>query len=198
MLPDYPEIKRHLHRQLMTQFEALVATKAPLAAQLRRIRQHEGDRFIFEDDEGHVTEKRHLTFQAPVQLPLRKPISETSLAVTEQLERAAESIAAQSEGLLFTAVQEAVESVGNAYDARGKEFHPNMMWDMLESIHVDFDKHGEPELPTIVLHPDMLAAIRHKLPEWEADPDLKKRRTEVLQRKKEEWRDRESHRKLVG
>ena len=73
-----------------------------------------------------------------------------------------------------------------------------MMWDMLEKIHIDFDKNGQPRMPNMVIHPDTLERIRPKLAEWEADPAIKKRRIEILAKKKEEWRDRESNRKLVG
>ena len=63
---------------------------------------------------------------------------------------------------------------------------------------IDFDEKGNPILPTIVLHPDMMKRIEGKLAEWESDPELQARRKNILAKKKEEWRDRESNRKLVG
>jgi hypothetical protein len=44
----------------------------------------------------------------------------------------------------------------------------------------------------------MLKKIEAKISEWECDPELKRQQAEILVRKKEEWRDRESNRKLVG
>lgn len=198
MLPDFPDVKRELQRRLVKRFEWLVDQKAPISARIRRFRQAEGDKFVFEDEEGNVVRKGFHTFEARVEIPTALPITQAATVAADQLERAAEHMAAESEGLLFTTLQEAVASVGNVFDARGQPFHPSMMWDMIEGMQIDFDKYGRPEMPLIVLHPDAFESIRPKLPEWEADPILKKRRNEVLTKKKEEWRDRESNRKLAG
>ncbi len=198
MLPDFPDVKAKLEARLLKHFQALIDRKAPLMARIRRYRQAEGDKFVFEDDAGNVIRKGFLKFQASVEVPMSLPIDQAARMSAAQLEGAAEKIAAQSEGLLFTTLGEAVESVGNVLDARGEPFSPSMMWDAIEKMQVDFNDRGQPEMPTIVLHPDTFEAIRPKLQQWENDPLLRKRRREVLMKKKEEWRDRESNRKLVG
>jgi len=43
----------------------------------------------------------------------------------------------------------------------------------------------------------MGAKIEERIPEWEANPDYKKQFEEVIEAKRKEWNDRESHRKLV-
>jgi len=198
MLPDYPEIKRKLQRGLGRRFELLIDQKAPHVARIRRIGQAEGDKFTFEDEEGTIVEKGFHRFEGRVEVPIKLPLVEINKTVAKQIEQAAETIAAQSEGLLFTAHKEAVESVGNVFDARGQQYNPLMMWDMIEKVHIDFDENGRPEMGIVVMHPDTLARIRPQIEKWEADPVLKKRRAEVLAKKKEEWRDRESNRTLVG
>jgi hypothetical protein len=72
-----------------------------------------------------------------------------------------------------------------------------MLMDMLETMPIDFDRSGKPKMPTVVLHPDMFRSIEPKLREWEKDPELRARREAMLARKKEEWRVRESRRRLV-
>jgi hypothetical protein len=56
------------------------------------------------------------------------------LRSTKQALEAAKGIAQQSEGLLFSTLDEELKQVGNAIDAGGRPFHPNMMWDGIERM----------------------------------------------------------------
>ena len=49
----------------------------------------------------------------------------------------------------------------------------------------------------LLTHPVMAEALGKQWQEWEKDRDFMKRYNEVMTRKREQWRDRESHRKLV-
>ncbi len=46
-------------------------------------------------------------------------------------------------------------------------------------------------------HPTMAEAMSKQWQEWEKDREFMKKFNAIMSRKKEEWRDRESHRKLV-
>src|SRR2546428_740630 len=63
----------------------------------------------------------------------------------------------------------------------------------------DVDGDGQPDLSfiRIVVHPELGRLLQEKGPEWEADPAFQKRRDEIIARKRIEWSDRESNRKLV-
>ncbi|MGD0228573.1 MAG: hypothetical protein ABSF71_40255 [Terriglobia bacterium] len=199
MLPDYPDLKRELRADLNLQFRLLVNMHAPLASRIRSYHQTEGDQFAYETTEGKLVTKRFLRMEAKIELPRGLSSSETYEDFLRQTSEAAKSIAQQSEGVLFSTFEEETKQVGNAIDVGGKPFHPDIMWDAIEKMDLDFDERTEqPKMPTIVVHPEMMKAIAAKIPEWEADVALQKRRTEVLRKRKEEWRDRESRRKLVG
>jgi hypothetical protein len=199
MLPDYPHLKEQLRAELNLLLQMAVNLSAPLAGSIRSYRQVEGDRFTYETTEGQVVTKKFLKFSSKVEVPAGLSASETHQRIMEESVKAAKDIAQQSEGLLFSTLDETTREVGNAFDAGGKPFDPNMFWEMLEKTDMDFDeKTEEPHFPTICMHPDMMKSIAPKIPEWEADPRLQARRAEVLRTKKEEWRDRESRRKLVG
>jgi len=45
--------------------------------------------------------------------------------------------------------------------------------------------------------PNLGAKLKEKLPEWEANSEYKKRFEDLIERKRKEWNDRESNRKLV-
>lgn len=199
MLPDYPELKRKFRADLNLQLQILVNQNAPLAGEIKNLRQMEGDKFTYENTEGEHETKKFLEISAKIEIPGGLSSSETMEQFKTKMVEAAKSIAQQSEGILFSTMDEVTRKTGNVFNAGGKPFDPDMFWDMIEKVQMDFDeKTGEPHFPTVVLHPEMMKAIAPKIPEWEADPRLQKRRREVLAKKKEEWRDRESLRKLVG
>lgn len=199
MLPDYPELKRELRHDLNLLVQILVDLNAPLMREVQHLGQAEGDRFTYETVDGSVVTKDFKTFSATVRLPTGLSSSETSEEFMTQTAEAAKTMAAQSEGLLFSTLHEITAETGNVLHAEGRPFEPGMIWDMIEKCDVNFDeKTGEPQLPAFVVHPDMMKSIAAKFPEWEADPKLQARRSAVLRQKKEEWRDRESRRKLVG
>lgn len=199
MLPDYPELKHELRADLNFQFRLMVNMAAPLASRIRSYYQAEGDHFTFETTEGQLVTKGFQRMEARFELPTGLASSATHEEFLKRASESAKAIAHQTEGVLFSTLDEETRRSGNAIDAKGKPFDPGLMWDAIERMDLEFDEcSGEPKMPTIVLHPDMMKAIAQKIADWEADPAFQKRRIEVLAAKKEQWRDRESCRKLVG
>ena len=158
----------------------------------------EGDRFSYETHDGDIQRDTFKALRTPVTTRvLPSPIEQES-EIVQKLDDAAQEIAKQHMQLLFTTVTESSNRVGTTFDAGGRPFHMSMFLDALEGMQVDFDDDGRPKLPTIVMHPDQLKVIGPKLAEWEKDSALHARWEHVLAKKKDEWRDRESRRKLVG
>jgi hypothetical protein len=171
MLPDYPELKRELRADLNLQLRLVVNMSAPLASRIRSYHQAEGDSFTYETTEGKLVTKKFLRMVAKLEVPAGLSSSATHEEFTKQALEAAKGIAQQSEGLLFFTLDEELKQVGNAIDAGGKPFHLNMMWDGIERMDLDFDERsGEPKMPTIVVHPDMMKAIAQKIPEMGGRP----------------------------
>jgi hypothetical protein len=88
------------------------------------------------------------------------------------------------------------QETGNVIDAKGT-LTADVFFAAIEKIWIEFDSDGKPRLPTMVVHP-------HQAEDWkklgelmDADPANAQRMEEIISRKKEEWRERESSRKLV-
>ena len=198
MLPDFPKLKGEYRKGLLRHMEESVAEKAPLAGRIGVVRQWEGSDSTHEDSSGVIrhakSEKLSTEFSIPKNLPPGKSIEET----LKSLNAAAEDMAKQTETTLFTALEEVTSETGNVLDAGGKPFEPSMLLQMLDTVWIDFDKNGKPQLPTIVLHPELFKTIKERFPDLDSDQEFLARRAEILAKKKEEWRDRESNRKLVG
>jgi hypothetical protein len=101
-------------------------------------------------------------------------------------------------GRLLRRVGETAESIGNTIDARGTPFSQEHFFAMLDKVWIDFDEYGRPDLSsfTLVLHPDN-ANVFTSICAWEHDRAFVARLEDVMQKKRAEWHDRESNRKLV-
>ena len=67
----------------------------------------------------------------------------------------------------------------------------------IEKISLDFDDQGRPKHLHVVGGGELLEQYSRCINEIEADPNLASQFRELMARKWEEYRDRESHRKLV-
>ena len=83
-------------------------------------------------------------------------------------------------------------------DAKGKKLDAELILKMLETIQLEFYPDGRPHALHVVgglFTPERLKAVDE---EFQSNPELQKRRDELMARKREEWRAREADRKLVG
>lgn len=198
MLPDYPQLKRKFRQRLFRFMQRKINEGAPLVARIPHFIQSEGLGFRYEDSSGAVRTSSPAEVKATFSIPKNLPPLKTIQQVFEALQSAAQDMARQSETALFRTLDESTRESGNVVDSAGRPFEPGILLETLEKIWIDFDENGHPEMPTMVLHPDLFNSIKDRLPEWESDPEFISKRREILAKKKEEWRDRESHRKLVG
>jgi len=198
MLPDFFSLKRELSKRFRRQLRSEIDAHAPVWSQIRAYVMVEGDTFSFQTVDGDVQKQKFKMMTHRIEVPADLPPEQMQLKMQEKFREMTEAMGRKFETSLFESIREVTDRTGLALDARGKPFHPSMLWDMVEKMPIDFDKEGNPMLPCMVVHPDMFKAIEPKIPEWESDPELRRRRSEVLARKKEEWLDREARRKLVG
>lgn len=198
MLPDYPKLKRQFRKRLDRFVKQKVTERAPLVRRIHAYLQVEGEEIRFEDHQGNIRSSRPKEVKAAFSIPTNLPPLDTIQQVFQSLEGVAEDMARQSETMVFEKLDESTRETGNVLDAKGRPFEPEMLLEMLDSIWIDFDENGKPEMPTVVLHPDLFNSIKDRFKELDSDQDFLRKRAQIMARKKEEWRDRESHRKLVG
>lgn len=86
--------------------------------------------------------------------------------------------------MMFSNLSQLTDFTGNVIDGKGKGLNQEMLLQMLEKVHIDFDQDGNPQLPSIVVHPDM-AKYFEKL---KSDEELYKPRfEEIINRKREAY-----------
>ena len=198
MLPDFPRLKERLLRLAWFEHGGRIQADELVGA-IRAVPCFEGRRFATGDVDGYVerTEAEVMAFPYEVE---RSAVIERGLdAFRESLAKAtALQIQAMHEMLLREA-GEATARVGNTVDAGGQPFSEELYFKMLETVQIDFDELGRPDTSgtRMVMHSDQAERVRALMEKWEKDESFQQRYRDLMLKKREEWSDRESNRKLV-
>jgi hypothetical protein len=94
-------------------------------------------------------------------------------------------------------LERATTEVGNVVNAGGK-LEPKHFFEMMEKIHIEFDETEKPLLPSWFVGPKAMEAISRLFSELESNPEHKDRFDRIIEQKRDDWREREAARKLVG
>jgi hypothetical protein len=196
MLPDYPRLKGRLKEK----FEAMVSEKIqeePLLSQIRRTIVHEGNIFAVTSYEGYSTKSEYEQFASGFNIDVDTIIEKGPNAFYEKVPSLSREIADKMAHQTISTMEKVTEATGNV--VTGKEgITPNLILDTLEKIEIGFDESRNPIMPTIVMSPQDFEIFKSKEKEWEAQaPAIEARRKEIIEKKRKEWVDRESRRKLV-
>ena len=197
MLPDYPSIKKKVNSLLRRYLKEEIARRSPILKEIRQTVQHEGRSGTYEDVDGRESPIEYKEVTAAFSLTRDEMRQPNFQLVLSKFAEMAETFAEEQSKMLFDTVSEAVESVGNVVDAKGKSTKEAFL-ELMRKMQGDFDPQtGEPRRPTMVLHPDTMAKIKDDLESWEQDPDFMAAMSEIEQQQRLDWRDRESSRRLV-
>ena len=93
-------------------------------------------------------------------------------------------------------IEQVTAKTGNVVNVTGGFTFEHVL-EMLGKIQVDFDDKGQPARLDVVTSPDDYGKCMKVLEEASRDADCRKRWDDLMQKKREEWLARESHRKLV-
>jgi hypothetical protein len=170
----------------------------PIVAMIGESFQHEGDRMIYRTVEGTQKELDYKKVQASFSISRDEIKSLTVEDIIKRVDAAAQELSGHMARTIFAAIDQGTKEAGTQIDHGGKPFSPEVLFEALEKISIDFDEDTkQPHMPSMVVSPELAAKIKDKLPEWERNEEYKKRFDEIMKRKYEEWYARESNRKLV-
>jgi hypothetical protein len=187
VLPDFISVKQFIQNQIQTVVRAYVARDA-LLSQFKKEVHFEGDG----TSHGDSTETRsYKEFSVPIEIKKDELLARGPAAFAARIPEIAEAMISQQTGTLLGSVREAAESVGNVVDGGGQPLTVELLIESLEKMVIEFGDDGKPKNLIFVAHPDAAKRL------GEPTPEQKVRLDELLDRKRREWRDRESNRKLV-
>ncbi len=198
MLPDFPTLKGRLLR--LAEFEFRQQVRAdPLIGAIKATPYFEGGRFTSGDVDGHVEESTPEITAIPCEVERSAIIERGVDALIESQRKSVELQIQTMHEMILRKTSEATARVGNQIDAAGQPFSAELFFKMLERVQIDFDSSGQPDLSAVrfVVHPDQAERVRQLMTQSQSDPLFQRRYREIMLKKREEWRDRESNRKLV-
>jgi hypothetical protein len=194
MLPDYPEEKQKL---LEIQTDYLNRKTNQLLgpfSQAEHFMHHEGNRWRIERSDGSISESEYNTIQGEFSVSVDEAPTLTPEKIKAKLDTIADQMASKMSKEMFATFAQAADEAGNSINAAGQPLTKDMFLEMISRIEIDFDKDGKPIMPTVFVPPGFDSSV---LDEWNKDPEMGKKHEEIMNKKKEDWNEREACRKLV-
>lgn len=200
MLPDFPRSRKELSEKLLLYVRMGVQRRSVFAELGRQYVQHEGTAFSFEqimDEKRRQVRQGYEQFRSPVRFTLEEIPDLAGDRLFQKLDELAEDMARQTSELGFRRLDESSQLAGTATDADGSPLTKDLFLQAEDKADWDFDPKTGKREGIYIAHPDTAEAMHNAWIAWEKDKEFMKRVEEMRARKYEEWRDRESNRKLV-
>lgn len=196
MLPDFPSLKTKLHARLRAFTDRRTEQYLGLLGRIPKHQIQEGIGQTLVREDGSVDDSDSVPIAVPIAFEGAEVQSLTMEQLLTKLDEAAWNMAKRQSELFSQRFEQVTAEVGNAIDASGMS-PVQAYFAMLDRIQLEFNSDGTPHFPEIPQSTGRtwLKVVRSQI---EADPALTRQFTELIARKKEEFRDRESSRKLVG
>lgn len=198
MLPDFINTKekiQKLHSYMME--HALPSHMGPLADVPVSI-IFEGNKTVVVREDGSVEEKNLEEATAELAVRLEEVENMTTEMVFEKINRVTEEMAGKLKQSFYKELSRTATEVGNVISVEGKPFSIDMFFEMLEKMDIDFDDAGNPGKIICPVNPKLWPSVAKVISQAQEDPETDRRYKAIMERKREEWRARESNRKLVG
>lgn len=196
MLPDFPKVKKKILEILNKRMQA--RSMSVLFQNVKHLLYHEGHCYRIIRADGSVAENEFKEASSEITLDLSEWDSITMEDVIAKVDAAAEEMGSQMARHFFDEISKSVEEVGNVIDAKGGPFTVEMCLELLEKVELEFYEDGTPHELTLVCSPKMAPRMKAELQHLHTDPELARRYNELIEQKRDEWRERENTRKLVG
>lgn len=196
MLPDFIAVKRRLSERLQASINPM-KNSSSFVSTVNHTHAYEGDGFSVHREQGDIALGTYETYEQSVQISLRDIQEKGFAPVLAALNDLREQMTSAIEKEMISRISEACDEVGNTVHSRGQPFTIELFLDLLERLEFQFDQNGQWQKPSLVIHPNQSQEFRVQFERLENEPDLQQRVTEIIDRKRDEWHDRETHRKLV-
>jgi len=194
MLIDYPEAKRSIQKLIDERMQRALLHPIFDGNGIRIM--HEGDRFSINGERGWKHAGHFQEASAKFEIDLKEYPSLTLDELLEKVDEATAELLAQKSKMIFESLDKVTAETGNVINVQGA-LSPEHFFEMIEKVELAFDQDGKPKMGMVAgagAHAKIISLIQM----IEADASLKRRMDDLMERKKDAWRSRESSRALVG
>ena len=194
MLPDFLKTKEKLKKMLDSERKKAELLHLGPVADAPKSMIFEGNRFIIVYEDGSCKEVKMEKATSRLEVKWEEVETMTHETVLNKIDGVAKEMAEQIKKSFYGTLSEAAEETGNVGSTHGEPLTIDVLLDMLEKMHVSFDEEGNPSGLTFAGSSKLRPVLAEIISQAESDP----RYQALMEQKREEWRVRESRRKLVG
>ena len=197
MLPSYKRIKREFRVLMLANFEAQRDRNMPGLNQAQRVLFHEGNRSGFYRKDESFEETKTSEIKVPLTLSKETVLNGDINGVAKFFNEFAKLQAVEESKLMLSTIFKTIERTGNIVESSGQNYQ-EMIMALVDKSLVEFDQAGNVK-SSFIMSPKLIEAII-KRDESLSPKQLQKERkeaTEQLDRKYQEYLERENSRKLV-
>ncbi len=196
MMPEFPIAKLAIRKSQDAFFQSAVKERlGPLFGNIPSRVLEEGNRLKQQYSADMVHQTGMTQIKSKFQLTIDQ-IKANPYVIYEKYFDNAQDFANQRVLMTMQGINEITELTGNVVNSNGG-FTTEHFFQSLEKVQIDFDKAGNPMIPTMVGSPETVNKMMAVLKEGEHLPENKKRIDAIIGKKRKDWHDRESNRKLV-
>ena len=192
MLPDWPNLKRLWEERFRLLLNERMV-QGSLASLTTRIKYFEGDTSEIIDSIGQTQERSPKLLASSFEVDRQDVIERGPVALLDVFSRLANDLASQMSSGILDEVNQVTEKTGNVVNTGGSDIALDTILQVLAKIEMDFDEEGRPQFPTLVTSSETF----EKLSKLQQDEHHRRKLDSIIEQKRREWIDRESHRKLV-
>ena len=197
MLPDFPNIKKDIHKKLIAPYMKIMKSKyLGVMSKIPERKIHEGSNSLMVRSDGteETMEPKEMSGAFSYNksdIRDMKPVD-----VLKKIDAAMEEMCIKISESIIDKLEIACEETNNVVNLNKKKFSVEHYFELLGKIEITFDDNNNPILPDILVGDPTI--IGEELKKIEEDKMLQKRFLDIISRKREEYNARENNRELVG
>lgn len=196
MLPRIANLDNEFH-DAFTSYVQVLARRSPILREIKSHVIHEGDTNTIERS---ATDSEQTTMLA-ASAETKMSFAEIETIDANYILAKANELAAQFEDYLskhlFKTMNEVTTKTGQTINAAGKPLTNELIMEMFSKMQMDFEKSPNGDV-TIVTAPGMLPAFEKLEREHMENPAVQKLWDDMMEKKRDEFREREINRNMVG
>ena len=194
MLPDFLKTKEKLKKMLDSERKKAELLHLGPVADAPRSMIIEGNKFIIVYENGSCQEVKMEEATSRLEVKWEEVETMTHETILNKIDNVAKEMAEQIKKSYYETLSEAAEESGNVTSTDGKPLSVDIILEMVKKMHLSFDEEGNPSGLTFAGSPKLRPVLAEIISQAESNP----RYQALMEQKREEWRVRESRRKLVG
>ena len=194
MLPDFLKTKEKLKRMIDAERKKAQLQHMGPFADVPQSKIFEGDKVVFISEDGSCEEVKMEKAEVKIEIKWEEIEEMTHERVLDKIDTLARDMGKKIAKSLYELISEAAEEAGNVTSLDGKPLTIDVLLDEIEKMPLSLDEEGQPSGLRFAAGSKLTPSLNKIMSQLKSHPRYQK----LIEQKREEWRVRESRRKLVG